>query len=176
MTTERNDGSNGLTWFLRENVRTRDLRFAALLTVFGGYFSYRYYGIVLAIVPVVLFTVITTEVGLWYVRNFDIVPWIHSTELNSLEEEERTALSEQVKGSWKVIGGLVGSASSWLVLLGIVSATPGGPPSNVPPRDQLLLEVFFAGRAIVVLLVFLVSVHLLLSGTTVGTESNSFEG
>jgi hypothetical protein len=38
MTTERTDGGVGLSRFLREDIGTQDLRLAALLTVFGGYF------------------------------------------------------------------------------------------------------------------------------------------
>jgi hypothetical protein len=74
-----------------------------------------------------------------------------------------------------MIGGLAGITSSWLVLFGIITATPGGTPANVPLSDQLYLEMVFAGRATVVLLVFLASVHLLLTGTTPGEEQTSIE-
>ncbi|WP_435181168.1 hypothetical protein [Halorussus sp. AFM4] len=173
---ERIDSSDGLLWFLRENIHPQDLTVTVLLTVSGGYLFYLYYGVVSVIVPVVLFTVITTEVGLWYVRNFDIGPWARSSDLYPQKEEEHTPLSEQVKGDWRMIVGLAGAISSWLVLLGIMSMTPGSSPSNSSLREQVLLETSLAGRAFVVLLVFLVSVHLLLSGTTVKEEPSSFEG
>lgn len=162
------DGSyNGLREFLGESLSPTDSVFITFLIAFGGYFFYQYYGVISLIVPVVVFTVITIEVVLWYFRNFNIVTLGANTATTLRNEEVHSpSLFEQAKDDWKVVVGLLGSIVGWFVLLGTVSATPGGPPSSVSITQQLLLEVSITARALVALGIFIASVDVFLANMT----------